>query len=105
MQREKTSNIDTNKDVITNVGQDLEITNREEILKQMIFDCRKMFVLEENEDCFGTWLLIDDSDLDEYERILNQFVFVKLSLLSILPEQSEPDCVLVLTSTRYFVVW
>ena len=32
------------------------------MFKQLIFDCRKMFVSEEEEDCFGTWLLIDDSD-------------------------------------------
>jgi hypothetical protein len=31
----------------------------------MILDCRKMFVCEEAEDCFGTWFLIDDSDLNE----------------------------------------
>jgi len=24
-----------------------------------------MFVYEETEDCFGAWLLIDDSDLNE----------------------------------------
>jgi len=41
------------------------MTNREEILKQMIVECRKMFVCEETEDCFGIWLLIDDSDLNE----------------------------------------
>lgn len=38
---------------------------REEMLKQIIFDCRKMFVCEDAEDCFGTWLLIDDSDSNE----------------------------------------
>jgi hypothetical protein len=69
MQKQNISIIDTNKDGITTVGQELEIpnesVNREEILKQMILDCRKMFVLEETEDCFGIWLLIDDSNLNE----------------------------------------
>ncbi|CAM4766731.1 unnamed protein product [Rotaria magnacalcarata] len=93
MQKQKTSNMETNKEVITTVNPDFvdmpmePTTNREEILKQMIFDCRKMFVCEETEDCFGTWPLIDDSELNE-----------------VLIEQSEPDCVLVLTSARYFIV-
>ncbi|CAF4190698.1 unnamed protein product, partial [Rotaria sp. Silwood2] len=93
MQKQKTSTVETNKDAITTVNPDLVdipmeiITNREEVLKQMILDCRKMFVCEETEDCFGTWPLIDDSELNE-----------------VLIEQTEPDCVLVLTSTRYFIV-
>ncbi|CAF1312108.1 unnamed protein product, partial [Didymodactylos carnosus] len=57
----------------------------EETFRQLMLDCRKMFV-PETEDCFGTWLLIDDSDNGG----------------SI--EQTEPDSVLVLTSLRYFIV-
>ncbi|UJR10843.1 hypothetical protein I4U23_015031 [Adineta vaga] len=92
MQKQKPATIDATKDGITTAALELEnpnetITNREEILKQMILDCRKMCVCEETEDCLGTWLLINDSDLDE-----------------ISVDQTEPDCVLVLTSTRYFVV-
>ncbi|CAF3617305.1 unnamed protein product [Rotaria sordida] len=93
MQKQKSSTMETNKDVITRVNSDFvdipmeAVTNREDILRQMILDCRKMFVCEETEDCFGTWPLINDSELNE-----------------VLIEQTEPDCVLVLTSTRYFIV-
>ncbi|CAF1071848.1 unnamed protein product [Adineta steineri] len=92
MQKQKSTTNDTNKDAIATAALDIDnpiepVLNREEILKQMILDCRKMFVSEDTEDCFGTWLLIDDSELNE-----------------VLIEQTEPDCVFVLTSTRYFVV-
>jgi hypothetical protein len=39
--------------------------NREEILKQMILECRKMLVGEDTEECLGIWFLIDDSDINE----------------------------------------
>ncbi|CAF0980100.1 unnamed protein product [Adineta ricciae] len=92
MQKQKPATVDSTKDTMATTGLEFEIPNenvinREEVLKQIILDCRKMCVCEETETCLGTWLLINDSDLDE-----------------ILPEQTEPDCVLVLTSTRYFVV-
>jgi len=35
----------------------------------MILECKKMFVSEETEECFGIWPLIDDSDLNEYDEI------------------------------------
>lgn len=89
MQKQNISSVGTDKEVITTVNSDLvdipvesvnflfeflknfsinmffQTVNREEILKQMILDCRKMFVCEDTEDCFGTWPLIDDSESNE----------------------------------------
>lgn len=44
----------------------VQIVFREDILRQIIGDCRKMFVSEDAEDCFGTWLLVDACDATEY---------------------------------------
>lgn len=36
-------------------------TEREENIKQLVLDCRKQLV-DTNEDCYGSWALIDSSE-------------------------------------------
>ena len=70
----------------------------------MIVDCRKMFVCDETEDCFGTWLLIDDRDSNEYTFSVSHFS-LELNSVAFVAEISmnKPSPIVSSSSPRFVI--
>lgn len=72
------------KQTVAQEAQEISQTEREENVRQLISDCKKLLIDVNNEDCFGSWGLINYTD--QYD-----------------PSQLDPDVFLLFTSNSLYI--